>query len=176
MAYTRQQIIAIGGSEWTHPGTGEIRIYINDWPALIGLDVNRYGTGNISSATLDGERISNARARDILGTVTRVWWSDADSKIHIRHYTTGRYADQVPGWIHDGIATAVKASEPQPSDDEEPPAGSPATGIVAQLRSAGSTVRQIAEMVGVSISTIYRWARGICRPRPANLATLTALA
>jgi hypothetical protein len=119
MTYTKDQMIRIGGNAWTHPSTGEVRVYFNSWPELIGLEVSRYNTGNICGATLDGESISNARARDILGVVTKVWWSDADNQIHITAYRTGRYADSVPGWIRDGIGEAVKASETTTQEDQK---------------------------------------------------------
>jgi hypothetical protein len=173
--YTKEQILRIGGNAWTHPATDEERLYLNDWPTLIGLEISRYNTGNICCSTLDGEGISNARARDILGTVTKVWWSDVDNQIHITAYTRGRYADRVPGWIRDGIADAVQRAAVEQNDDDDQDSN-PATGIVTQLRAAGRTVREIAEMVGVSVSSIYRWARGICRPRPTNLAALVAIA
>lgn len=105
--YTKKQIAAIGGNEWTSP-RGEVRLYLNDWPALIGMEVERYGTGNISSAAIGGDRLSNSRARDILQVVESVYWSSADQLIHIWIMTChGRYADTVPGWIRDGIADAV---------------------------------------------------------------------
>lgn len=47
---------------------------------------------------------------------------------------------------------------------------------VTALRAAGRTVRQVAEMVGVSVSTIYRWMRGTCQPRPINAIALADLA
>lgn len=53
------------GNEWIK---GEHhRIYINNYSDLIGLSVNHYGTGNISSASLNGEKISNTRAKKLLG-------------------------------------------------------------------------------------------------------------
>ena len=37
------------------------RLYL-DFAKIINLEVNRYNTGNISSAFLDGEKISNSKA------------------------------------------------------------------------------------------------------------------
>lgn len=37
-----------------------------DFMDFIDLEVNRYGTGNISSAVLNGEKISNTQARKII--------------------------------------------------------------------------------------------------------------
>jgi hypothetical protein len=61
--------------EWTHPSTGETRYYINNLAEIIGFDYNQYRTGNISSAILDGETISNGKAHDLrfwLGMV-KMW-------------------------------------------------------------------------------------------------------
>lgn len=60
------------------------RIYINDLPTLYGLKVTRYKTGNISSATLDGERISNGHASKLLTSLElgKLWWDYADQQFH----------------------------------------------------------------------------------------------
>lgn len=67
-------------NSWTHPGTGEVRDYVNNLNAVIGLEVSYYGTGNISSASLDGESISNSRA--YLLDSLRVWRT-VDGALHI---------------------------------------------------------------------------------------------
>jgi len=72
--YTAEQIEAIGGNRWTHPRTGEIRVYLNEWPALVGLEISHYGTGNISGATLNGRPISNRRAGQL--AAARVYWAN----------------------------------------------------------------------------------------------------
>ncbi len=61
---------------WTHPGTGEVRLYVNNLAEVIGLDVSFYKTGNVSSAALDGERISNSKAAQLLGV--KVWLLDGE--------------------------------------------------------------------------------------------------
>src|SRR5690554_4896083 len=53
-----------GGRLWEK--NGHRRIYINNLSVLYGLETTRYNTGNIASAKLDGERISNNSARQIL--------------------------------------------------------------------------------------------------------------
>ena len=70
------------GSKWVHPTTGEVRYYINEWANLAGLSVGRYGTGNISSASLDGEKISNTSASQTIGQVDKVWV--AGDKVHVK--------------------------------------------------------------------------------------------
>tara|TARA_R100001015_G_C4621950_1_gene179269 strand:+ start:1097 stop:1393 length:297 start_codon:yes stop_codon:yes gene_type:complete len=37
------------------------RLYL-DWTKLVNLEIDRYNTGNISSAFLEGEKISNSKA------------------------------------------------------------------------------------------------------------------
>lgn len=104
--YTAQQIEAIGGRAWTK--NDKHRVYLNNdvWLALIGLETSHYNTGNISGATLNGEHISNAAAKDIIGAVSKVYWDAVDNQIHILIYRN-RYSDQVPGWIRDAVAAAV---------------------------------------------------------------------
>lgn len=70
--YTAEQIEAIGGSRWTK--NGKDRVYLNDWHALARLEITRYHSGNISSATLDGEPLSNTKAR--LCAIGKVYWEN----------------------------------------------------------------------------------------------------
>lgn len=168
--YTAEQIEAIGGHRWTK--ADKDRVYVNKdiWTKLIGLEVSNYNSGNISGATLDGDRISNSAAYDILTGVEKVYWDSADNQIHIIGFRN-RYFDRTATWIRDGIAEAVAALPSDDDDKDEPTAAEQ----VNTLRQAGRSARDIAEMIGVAISTIYRWARGICQPRPINAAALAAL-
>ena len=61
---TDEQITALvnaGFSRWTK--YGKDRLYVTN--AAIGLVLDHYNTGNIKYAELNGEWISNSRARDI---------------------------------------------------------------------------------------------------------------
>lgn len=59
-----------GGNLWE--GGEHRRVYLNNALELAGLEVNRYGTGNISSARIDGKKISNAKAGELAGL--NVYW------------------------------------------------------------------------------------------------------
>lgn len=78
-------------SPWQHPTRGEWRYYVNGWWEVLGLEVERYKSGNICYASLNGERISNRQARNMLeGKV----WFDSEGKMHTKptsnfvHYPT----------------------------------------------------------------------------------------
>lgn len=110
VVYSVDTMTAIGGSRWTK--YGKDRVYLDDWTQYIGLDVDHYKTGNISGATLDGEHISNSEARRIVGTVHKVYFDTADSKLHIqwgydspRQLTRGELAAR----IFTGIRAAITA-------------------------------------------------------------------
>jgi hypothetical protein len=72
---TVEKLKVAGGSEW-ESGDNH-RVYFNDLPELYGLQAERYGTGNISSATLDGQKISNSKARKIESGLSgsKVWYN-----------------------------------------------------------------------------------------------------
>ena len=70
------KLTAIGGNEWR--GGDHHRIYFNDLAGLYGLRYGRYNTGNISWAKLNGEEISNSRARRILGRLYGSLWYDVN--------------------------------------------------------------------------------------------------
>lgn len=62
MAYTVEQLEKAGGKLWEK---GEMRrVYFNatELERHFGLEIHTYNTGNISSAKLDGEKISNSQA------------------------------------------------------------------------------------------------------------------
>ncbi len=70
------------GSEW-QKGENH-RVYFNDLSAWYGLRLVRYNSGNIQSATFDGEAISNSYAKEIDGKFVgvRVWFDFADGEFH----------------------------------------------------------------------------------------------
>ena len=72
------------GNRWQK--NGKDRLYFNDLPRLYGLCTNHYHTGNISSATLDGETISNSEARRIVGrlNLAKLWYDYSDGQFHSR--------------------------------------------------------------------------------------------
>lgn len=82
MGYTVEQLQAAGGKLWEKNGMR--RVYFNSMQDRIGLSVTRYGTGNISNASLNGESISNCRAREIVYSCgsSKIWYDLSDNKFH----------------------------------------------------------------------------------------------
>ena len=109
--YTEQQIVRIGGNLWEKGGKRRVYLDRDLWAQLAGLETSHYRTGNISSATLHGERISNSYAREILGSVHKVFWDSTDGRIHIERGFTWRRCGSTPDWIREGIAREVAANE-----------------------------------------------------------------
>jgi len=191
--YTAEQIIRIGGKEWRKHG--KHRVYINA-PVLrhlLDLRVEYYNTGNIKHAELRGQHISNAEARRILDS--EIYWEGG--VLHINSASHWHRQD-----ILDAINDAIAATEPQQDDDQDgdtdggqdgdasgttEQAAAPqqteqtataemAVSRLVALRQAGQTVREIAEMVGCAVSTVYRWLRGVHRPSSRYAAILAAIA
>ncbi|WP_158784177.1 hypothetical protein [Pantoea sp. BAV 3049] len=75
---TVESLIKIGGNEWVK---GDYhRVYFNAATMIkfIGLSYSTYKTGNISSATLNGNHISNGKAASIRnGLAACKFWFDA---------------------------------------------------------------------------------------------------
>ena len=131
---TAQQIIALGGREWTGRN-GQRRIYLNDWHELAGLKVSWYKSGSISSATIDGELISNRKAGALM--TARVWYDvEAGELRHtIRRVAENARIEYVADTLIDNLTAAI--------------------------RRAGArelTAAQAAQELGVSIRTVRRWA------------------
>lgn len=69
------------GNEWR--AGDKHRIYINNLDELYGLKVQRYKTGNISGASLDGEPLSNTKAQKLMTQLDGVFgklWYDVNSQ------------------------------------------------------------------------------------------------
>ena len=75
------------GKAWKHPVTGEIRYYVDITDDILGryggLRIERYNTGNIAVSYLNGEKISHAEARRIIGDVQKCWLTE-DGRVHFK--------------------------------------------------------------------------------------------
>lgn len=83
-AWKLAKLLAAGGKLWQQHGKS--RIYFNGlmtrYMDAIGLTLSYYKTGNISTARIDGELISNCGARRLLGRSmwdTSKLWFDLDT-------------------------------------------------------------------------------------------------
>ena len=57
-------------NNWTNPRNKEVRTYINNWAEVLGFEIEKYKSGNISHASYNGEKISNSEAkRNLVGKV-----------------------------------------------------------------------------------------------------------
>ena len=74
----------IGGSRWQRAGMD--RVYFNGLGRWFGLEADYYKSGHIASAKLDGEEISNSKARKILDRVGygKLWYDCATGKWNSR--------------------------------------------------------------------------------------------
>lgn len=67
-----QRIEEAGAKRWTRYGND--RLYLRGIEKLIGLEYKKYNTGNIKSASLQGDEISNSRCYRILGTLDKGYY------------------------------------------------------------------------------------------------------
>lgn len=90
-AWFEARLLDMGGNLWEK--AGHSRIYLNNLAHLYGLEISRYNTGNISHATLDGEKISNNSARKILGSLydAKVWFDRTNGTFGTRGLTDEAY-------------------------------------------------------------------------------------
>ena len=184
--YAEEQIIAIGGREWCRSGIR--RIYLNGCAEWGGLEIATYRNGGIKAAWLNDERISSAKAAEIRYVLDRIWWSPEDGRIHadLRRVRETRELHQALGRLADEIARRVDALSDAPADEPaDAPADEPAgdeqpstdpVHRVAELRQAGRTAREIAQMIGCAVSTVYRWLRGQHRPSARYATAILAIA
>jgi hypothetical protein len=65
---------------WT-ARNGSVRYYVNDWKALIGMNIKYHGTGNVKSVQVGDEYMSNHGYKKYVER-TKVWF-DEDAGLHI---------------------------------------------------------------------------------------------
>ena len=77
-----ERLVEAGGTEW-QKGNAH-RVYFNDLDRWYGLRVEYYESGNIRSATLSGDAISNAQARAIISNLrwSKVWFNVTDGRFY----------------------------------------------------------------------------------------------
>lgn len=82
MAWMERKLVAAGGRLWEKHGYR--RIYFNRLHEWYGLTYELYNTGNIRTAWVDGQRVSNSDGRRILHRLdfAKVWFDLADGKFH----------------------------------------------------------------------------------------------
>lgn len=120
--------MTIETNAWTNPRNGEVRYYINGfWYDMLGLELQRYNTGNISYASIDGEKIANGRAGRLSGKL----WADAEGNLHLGYfngdifYTKAEALERITKYIADNGGLDFLAAE-----EEEEPAAEAAEEIV----------------------------------------------
>jgi len=91
MSHDIQTLVKIGGREWKKDNFH--RVYFNNLAELYGLRTSHYKSGNISAATLRGEKISNSLAGEIATALaeSKVWYDVADGKFHGRMARSRRF-------------------------------------------------------------------------------------
>ncbi len=81
------------GKEWSKDTMH--RIYIDNPEQYMGLIVHYYGTGNVSGATLNGESISNSKAKNILAQVGKVFFDVNKGEFCYDRMTNVTYGNQI---------------------------------------------------------------------------------
>lgn len=107
MNYTLNQLESAGGKLWEKNGMR--RVYFNSLSDRIGLSVSRYKTGNISSASLGDESISNSRARRIISNLEygKIYYDLNDSKFYTKNL--GEYENSILESVKNDIQNVVDA-------------------------------------------------------------------
>lgn len=76
-----ERLVNAGASRWTKHERD--RLYIKRLADLIGLSYTKYNTGNISSAELNGETISNSECNRILAALDKAYIDLKTNTIYI---------------------------------------------------------------------------------------------
>jgi len=71
-----EKLKQLGGTEWIKDEHHRIYFNTDAIVKIINLELTFYNTGNISSARLDGEQISNSKANQLLQKINGKLWYD----------------------------------------------------------------------------------------------------
>lgn len=74
-----ERLIALGANRWSK--YGKDRIYLKNIAKELGLEFERYNTGNICSAKFKGETISNSKCGRMLGQMEKAFIDITTSEI-----------------------------------------------------------------------------------------------
>lgn len=98
-----ERLLQGGAKRWTK--YGKDRIYLRDFlKENSGLEIERYNSGNISSAKLNGEKISNSMAGILLNCIDKAYYDiEKDS-----FYTGESRQDKVEPIIMAAIEKVMK--------------------------------------------------------------------
>lgn len=90
-------LIAHECATWTHPGTGEVRIYLNRFAKeLLEIEASYYKTGNLASFYWHGEKDSNSYGKKVLSALDKAYFSKKDGKFHaVNSYSRMDLSDEL---------------------------------------------------------------------------------
>ena len=74
-----EKLVALGATRWSK--YGKDRISLKALSKELGLEFERYNTGNICSATFKGETISNSKCGRMLGQIEKAFVDITTSEI-----------------------------------------------------------------------------------------------
>lgn len=100
-------LIAHECATWTHPGTGETRIYLNRFAKdLLEIEATYYKTGNLCSFYWHGEKDSNSYGKKVLSALDKAYFSRKDGKFHaVNTYSGMDLSDE----LMDAVQSRIKA-------------------------------------------------------------------
>lgn len=104
------RMLEVGGNRWQKNGMD--RVYFNGLASWYGLETTRYNSGNICGATLNGESISNNRARKIIDSLynAKIWFDVPTEQFMGRNIEQGQF-DEIVKSISKAISGGDAAAE-----------------------------------------------------------------
>lgn len=152
-------LLAEGGNRWQKAGHDRVYLTPKQAKDAIGLKTSHYGSGNVSSATQHGEKISNTTATSLLGGLRGAHYDlstgkfshpDVGKGLRAR-IANGAKSDSTKGEASylppmaektDGQSSESSAAKPV---TESPPAVDPAKAPPAEAKTSEQTAKETAD-------------------------------
>ncbi|ASL41243.1 MULTISPECIES: hypothetical protein [Acetobacter] len=138
MKYSVEKMIALGGAEWIRDEMHRIYFNADVTAELIGFEYC-LRKGRVSSAKLNGEKISNARGQEILVALDfgKIWFDVATGEFHSKNIP-----DTLSNEVMAAIKVATEITEDAPALNEVEMSVS--AKIVSAINAQTATVAEIA--------------------------------
>ena len=114
-------LVAIGGKKWESSDKSKSRVYFGtDFIAKAkGFEYTTYKTGNISSASLKGESLSNSKAKSLLSSIASgKFWYDVNSREFVSDGFPNSHAE-IEAFIRESLKSVNIPEKGEPSESQE---------------------------------------------------------
>lgn len=81
-----EKLLSMGADRWAKYGKDRLYFNTREFMENVGLSFEEYKSGNIASAALNGEKISNSKCRKLIASFGNIWFNVLTGKVESKKY------------------------------------------------------------------------------------------